>query len=278
MKPKTRISVIAATLLFGRITLAANATTISATGCADPSSMTSRLQAADTQLSTCVDEAGGNDEVILSCQWEQWIQQMVCYQASCWNKCQQYTTIVSNDLMDCQCCSYSAATSAFYGICPNTSPDGLDFFVTGVEYESVAGSCAGLTADLCASYGFWSADNGTFLDPANLPATGTQPLSTTAGPSSLTTPPAGATITWTALSQTFTVTASSYNAKNVASGSSTTGTGTATETTGSSGSETTATGTAASSAVSTGAASSIRTGNRAWAIGMLSVGGLVVML
>jgi hypothetical protein len=174
----------------------------------------------------------------------------------------------------------------FYGICPDTSTDGLGvetFDSTIGDYESEAASCAGLTADLCASYGFWSADNGTFLDPDNLPATGTQALSTTAGPSSLTTPPAGATITWTALNQTFTVTASAYDAKNVAAGSTATGTGaTSTESgtasSGGSGTTTTATGKAASSATSTGAASPIWDDNQVWAVAMFSLGGLVVML
>jgi hypothetical protein len=93
MRSKTGVSIIAATALFTSSTLAANATTISATGCVDPSSMSSCLQTVQDQLTTCLNEAGGDDYVILACEWEEWIQQMVCYQASCWNKvcCSQFS-------------------------------------------------------------------------------------------------------------------------------------------------------------------------------------------
>lgn len=338
MASKSSISVIAAAALFIGSTLAQNATTISATGCVDPSSMSSCLSAASTALSTCINEAAGVDAIIEACQWQEWIEEMVCYQASCWNKaysceyqylvseykaerladetipfypppdnapggcscnlgevftnltgsidavgnCDQYTTSFTDDLSICQCCAYSAGVSAFYGICPNTSPNGLGLttFESSIAdgYENIAGTCANLTADVCATYGFWSADNGTFLDPANLPSGGTQSLSTTAGPSSLTTPPAGATITWTALSQTFTVTASAYNAKNVAAGSTSTATGTAAAGGSASQSTATTTGAAAATTTSKGAGSSIQGGSGTWAIGLLCLGVVLVAI
>jgi hypothetical protein len=86
-------------------------------------------------------------------------------------------------------------------------------------FETITGSCAGLTSATCLKYGIGSTNNGNYLDPAHVPAAGTQPLSTTAGPSSLTAPPAGPTITWEVLSQTFTVTAAPYNAQNAGTGS-----------------------------------------------------------
>lgn len=178
---------------------------------------------------------------------------------------------------------------SFYGICPGTSPDeiGISAFDSqAAGFEKMSGSCAGLTADTCAQYGFYSADNGTFLDPAALPAAGTNPLSTTAGPSSLTSPPAGETMTWTLASQTFTVTAAPYNAKDVTAS----GTGAAASATGSASNgvtgtagkattgTTTATGTILTGPVKTGAATKIQGVSEAWNVGLLSLLGMAVML
>lgn len=181
-----------------------------------------------------------------------------------------------------------ANSDSFYGICPDTSPNGLGISSIdnqAINFEKFSGSCAGLTADTCAQYGFYSADNGTFLDPTALPAAGTNPLSTTAGPSSLTSPPAGETITWSLNSQTFTVTAAPYNAKNAGSG--TTATGTAASATGSgatgtaskgSTGTTTATGTVLTGPVKTGAATKLQGFTESWNVGLLSLFGMVVML
>lgn len=180
---------------------------------------------------------------------------------------------------------------SFYGICPGTSPDGLGISAIdsqAANFEKFSGSCAGLTADTCAQYGFYSADNGTFLDPTALPAAGTNALSTTAGPSSLTSPPAGETITWTLSSQTFTVTAAPYNAKDVGSGSTATGTAasatgsasngaTGTASQGSTGT-TTATGTILTGPVKTGAATKVQGFTESWNVGLLSLIGMAVML
>lgn len=102
-------------------------------------------------------------------------------------------------------------------------------------------------------------------------------MSTTAGPSSLTSPPAGATITWSALNQTFTVTAAAYNAQDVTSGASTAAaTATTAGTTGSgSGSTATATTGSAAAATTTGGASMPTMQPSTWALVML---GLVVGL
>lgn len=182
----------------------------------------------------------------------------------------------------------TADFDSFYGICPETSPDGLD--IAGIDnqaanFEKFSGSCAGLTADTCAQYGFYSADNGTFLDPTALPAAGTNPLSTTAGPSSLTSPPAGETLTWSLDSQTFTVTAAPYNAKNAGSGTTTTGTAasatgsgaTGTTSKGSTGT-TTATGTILTGPVKTGAATKLQGFTESWNVGLLSLIAMAVML
>lgn len=172
----------------------------------------------------------------------------------------------------------------FYGICPDTSPDELGisaFDSQAANFEKTSGSCAGLTADTCAQYGFYSADNGTFLDPTALPPAGTNALSTTACPSSLTSPPAGETITWTLASQTFTVTAAPYNAKDAGSGSTAAEsasngvTGTASK--GATGT-TTATGSVLTGPVKTGAAAKVQGINEAWNFGLLPLIGMAVML
>lgn len=75
-----------ATALFAGSALAANATTISATGCVDTSGMNDCLSKANSTYTSCMATAGGNDEMVLACGLEQWLQQMVCYQTSCWNK------------------------------------------------------------------------------------------------------------------------------------------------------------------------------------------------
>lgn len=66
--------------------LAQNATTPSATDCVDPSGMASCLSNANSKLSTCINEAGGNDNIIIACGWGKDVDEMVCYQQSCWNK------------------------------------------------------------------------------------------------------------------------------------------------------------------------------------------------
>lgn len=81
--------------LFASITLATNATTPSAADCVDSSSMSSCLQAAQNKSTTCVDQAS-DDLVASNCQYQEWIEEMVCYQASCWNKvCFQFLSFPS---------------------------------------------------------------------------------------------------------------------------------------------------------------------------------------
>lgn len=352
MGSKTALGLMVATALFARSTLANNATTISATGCVDTSGMTNCLGTAQTKFDACMSAAGGDDEIVIACQWTQWVDQMLCYQSSCWNKiysceyqylvseyleqqtvsatipyypapdnapggcscnlgelfnnvtlnvnaagsgCSKYVDGTSDNLYICECCGWSAAVSAFYGICPGTSPDGLAISALDVQaanFEKMTGSCAGLTADICAQFGFYSADNGTFLDPTALPAAGTNALSTTAGPSSLTSPPAGETITWTLASQTFTVTAAPYNAKNAGSGTTATGsaatgsaTGGASATNGATGTAShgstgtnTASGTILTGPVKTGAAVKLPGAVESWNMGLLSLLGMAVML
>jgi hypothetical protein len=179
--------------------------------------------------------------------------------------------------------------NSFYGICPGTSPDeiGISAFDSqAAGFEKMSGSGAELTADTCAQYGFYSADNGTFLDPTALPAAGTNPLSTTAGPSSLTSPPAGETMTWTLASQTFTVTAAPYNAKDfTASGTGTAASATGSASNGATGTAgkgttgtTTATGTIWTCPVKTGAATMFQGVTKVWNVGLLSLLGMAFML
>ncbi|CRG89956.1 hypothetical protein PISL3812_06996 [Talaromyces islandicus] len=193
--------------------------------------------------------------------------------------CSNYTgSLDATDLLTCQCCAWSASVSAFYGICPNTSLDGLgiiSFAASVASYEQFSGSCAGLTSEKCLKYDIGSADNGKYIDPASLPAGGSQSLSTTAGPSSLTSPPAGATVTWSALNQTFTVTAAAYKAQDVTSGASTSA-APATATTGTvggsgSGSTATATTGSAAAATTTGGASVSETQRSMWALVILAL-------
>lgn len=93
-------------------------------------------------------------------------------------------------------------------------PDLLDAMTT---YESNVGiNCTDLIAsvDCAAKWGFYSPDSGVYPDPmANLPPNGTEALSTTGG--YLTSPPGGATYTWSLFSQTYTATAAPYDEKNV---------------------------------------------------------------
>ena len=114
----------------------------------------------------------------------------------------------------------------FYGICPTTDPSqlGLDVLENEVKSTlSITGSCSSLNADTCwGKFGIGSADNGTYVDPVNLPAGGSDPLSTTTGVGyPLSSPPGGQTMTVALLSATHTVTAAAYNVKNVQSGSTT---------------------------------------------------------
>ncbi|KAL2828084.1 hypothetical protein BJY01DRAFT_255497 [Aspergillus pseudoustus] len=136
--------------------------------------------------------------------------------------CPQYTGSLSNALTICQCCAWSAAVTAFYGICPgyDLSTYGLASLDQGaINNENIGGSCAGLTSDIClGEFGIGSADEGTYYDPASLPAGGTKVLSTTTGPGLLTTPPGYQTTTVTLLSEVYTVTAAAYNAKDVGAG------------------------------------------------------------
>ncbi|KAJ5175790.1 uncharacterized protein N7482_001667 [Penicillium canariense] len=109
---------------------------------------------------------------------------------------------------------------SFYGICPTTEPSqlGLDKLASEVKaYTSFTGSCSNLDATTClGGFNIGSADNGTYVNPASLPAGGTELLSTTTGVGyPLTSPPGGWTMTVTLLSDAHTVTAASYNAKNV---------------------------------------------------------------
>lgn len=76
---------ILAAALFAGSTLAANATTPSASGCVDSTAMSTCLDKAETALTACVATAG-NDELVIACGWQDSINKMLCYQSSCWNK------------------------------------------------------------------------------------------------------------------------------------------------------------------------------------------------
>lgn len=78
--------ILGATALFVCSTLAANATTPSASGCVDSATMSSCLVKAETTLAGCIAASGGNDDVVISCGWQDDINKMLCYQSSCWNK------------------------------------------------------------------------------------------------------------------------------------------------------------------------------------------------
>ncbi|RAO67570.1 uncharacterized protein BHQ10_003582 [Talaromyces amestolkiae] len=126
---------------------------------------------------------------------------------------------------ECQCCVYSAAVSASYGICPGTEKDilGVPILVEEGQANIAAnGSCDALTYEVCyGQFGIPTADNGIYVDVNNLPPNQTQALSNTPGASSLTSPPGGETMTVTFLNKTYTITAAPYNATNVASATST---------------------------------------------------------
>jgi hypothetical protein len=86
MVSKTGLGLTVTMALLARSALAANATTISATGCVDTSGMSNCLGTTETKYESCMSAAGGNDEIVIACQWTQWVDQMLCYQTSCWNK------------------------------------------------------------------------------------------------------------------------------------------------------------------------------------------------
>jgi hypothetical protein len=101
---------------------------------------------------------------------------------------------------------------------------GLDRIAAEVkDYSTIVGSCTNLNSDTClGEFGIGSADGTTYLDPNNLPAGGTDPLSTTNSGYPLISPPGGATMTVTLLDATHTITAATYTATNGDSSSSTT--------------------------------------------------------
>lgn len=110
--------------------------------------------------------------------------------------------------------------SSFYGICPTTDPDqlGLGSVLNAMTtFESTMGaSCSSIISsiDCAAKWGVYSPYKGQYPDPAvGLPPNGTELLSTTSGP--LTSPPGGATYTWSLLGSVMTATAAPYNEKNV---------------------------------------------------------------
>jgi hypothetical protein len=90
--------ILAATALFVGSTFAANATTPSSTGCVDSATMSTCLDKAQTTLTECIAVSGGNDDVIISCGWQDNINQMLCYQSSCWNKVLYFTCLRSGCL------------------------------------------------------------------------------------------------------------------------------------------------------------------------------------
>ena len=124
-------------------------------------------------------------------------------------------------------------SNRFYGICPGYDLTNFGLSIVdnaAVNDESIGASCAGLTSSVClGQFGIGSADNGTYIDPANLPSPGDKALSTTAGSGPLTTPPGGATMTVTLLTNTYTITAVPYTSDSDVS--STTATSSATSTT-----------------------------------------------
>ncbi|EEA23607.1 hypothetical protein TMatcc_002480 [Talaromyces marneffei ATCC 18224] len=130
---------------------------------------------------------------------------------------------------ECQCCVYSAAVSASYGICPGTDKNilGVPILIQEGQANIAAnGSCDALTYDVCyGQYGIPTADNGTYVDVNNLPPNQTQALSNTPGATRLTSPPGGETMTVTFLNKTYTVTAAPYHATSVAATTTATKTG-----------------------------------------------------
>ena len=59
-----------------------DATTVTATGCVNVSSMQSCLDTANTKWEECVAAAGDNE----ACLWAKDVDQIACYLESCWNK------------------------------------------------------------------------------------------------------------------------------------------------------------------------------------------------
>lgn len=111
---------------------------------------------------------------------------------------------------------------SYYAICPDSDPTQVDFddVLVGItNYEAETGLiCSDVIANTSclADWGFGSAYNGIYLDPAvSLPPNGTQPLSTTTAAGSLTSPPGGATMTWSLLGAVRTATAAEYNEESV---------------------------------------------------------------
>ncbi|GAB7354895.1 hypothetical protein MBLNU459_g5531t2 [Dothideomycetes sp. NU459] len=223
-----------------------DATTISSAGCVAPSDFEDCLNGAVTSETQCVAEfEGGGAEETADCGIIYYIDQMQCYMESCWNKVYscEYQALVFEYQSERALtvpeevpfwpapdgapggCSFPRARASvnvelasFYGICPTTDLDDLiGSFIADIEqYETTLGrTCADVLAstNCLTDWGFGSAYGGVYPDPAvSLPPNGTEPLYTTAG--SLTSPPGGATLTWSLLGAVRTAIASPYNAKN----------------------------------------------------------------
>src|ERR1700733_6207713 len=77
---------VAALLALSHQVLAQNATTITSAGCVNPSGFNSCITDANNQETTCINEAGGNDELIIGCGWQKDVNELMCYMSDCWNK------------------------------------------------------------------------------------------------------------------------------------------------------------------------------------------------
>ncbi|KAJ4253879.1 hypothetical protein NW762_010277 [Fusarium torreyae] len=129
-----------------------------------------------------------------------------------------------NDEMDvfiqaCQCCSYSAILSTFWGVCPDTKPSllGVDDYWYGIISKDEAyPQCADYTDKYSCAGDLKFTPPGKdksikFYDPGELPKNGTKTLSNVDG--SITSPLSGATFTWTHGEVEHPITVASANAK-----------------------------------------------------------------
>lgn len=134
--------------------------------------------------------------------------------------CNQTQTDAS-DVKACDCCAFGSAFAAFYAYCPQTDANSVslsDAINRLHLFEGRLASCVGAyNASTCESkYGFAPPAGNKTLSADSLPSwTGTSPLSTMSG--SLTSPPGGPTVTWTAVDDVLIATAAPYNAQNAAS-------------------------------------------------------------
>lgn len=141
------------------------------------------------------------------------------------SNCTQFVTGDGSDMLEqCSCCGFSAATDAYFSICPNTDPRpdplGIEQLISAIEsYQGKTGNkCSGDILKNCDQFGYGLAKGGKFIDPNNLPPFPSGLLSETG--SAITSAPGGATLSWSALGTEYTITAAPFDKKNAQSSSS----------------------------------------------------------